>query len=134
MSDSKTRHLSKEHKRKIAEATRRQMSDPKAREIISMANRGKNHSRWKGGRFITKDNYVLVKKWGHPNAYRDNYIMEHRFVMAEHLGRPLKSGETVHHRNGIKDDNRIENLELVLREKHCGTIRCPFCLKKFKIK
>jgi hypothetical protein len=65
-----------------------------------------------GAGFINEDGYRVLSKRGHPNATKAGIILEHRFVMSEHLGRPLLPGESVHHRNGTRDDNRIENLEL----------------------
>lgn len=78
---------------------------------------GSRHHAWKGGKAGTEDGYVLVHMPAdHPFAEtmrRSNgYCLEHRLVMAEHLGRALKRHETVHHIDGDKANNEIENLQL----------------------
>lgn len=62
--------------------------------------------------------YILVYYPNHPAKDRAGYVLEHRVVMENHLGRFLSPDEIVHHLNGSKSDNRIENLELVTRGEH----------------
>lgn len=69
--------------------------------------------RYTGKGYIDKKGYRILTKRNNPYVTRkDNLIMEHVLVMSEYLGRKLEKFETVHHKNGIRDDNRIENLEL----------------------
>lgn len=73
--------------------------------------RGEGHPEWKGGRLVNKDGYIQVYCPEHPSR-KGRYVLEHRLVMEKHLGRYLLPNEVVHHKNGVKDDNRIENLEV----------------------
>ena len=89
---------------------------------------------WKGGQKTNKDGYFMILAHGNPNANSRGYILEHRLVMQKLIGRPLKKNESVHHKNGIKNDNRPENLQLMSKLIHCGEIICPFCKKQFLIR
>lgn len=66
----------------------------------------------KGSGSINDSGYKRIVIHGHPNASKRGRITEHAVIMVEHLGRPLTKKETIHHKNGIRNDNRIENLEL----------------------
>lgn len=63
-------------------------------------------------RIVTAEGYVKVWAPDHRNAQAAGYVLEHIAVMAEHIGRPLLPQENVHHKHGVKDDNRIGQLEL----------------------
>lgn len=76
------------------------------------ARRGSEHGAWKGGRQRRHSGYVLIRDPDHPNAWSNGYVPEHIKVMSEHLGRPMMPDETVHHKNGQRDDNRLGNLEV----------------------
>jgi hypothetical protein len=77
-----------------------------------VTTRTENHYNWKGGRSVYKGYVYLSGYHDHPNVGSSGRITEHVLVMSQHLGRALVKGETVHHKNGVRDDNRLENLEL----------------------
>lgn len=64
------------------------------------------------GWWKTSTGYILIYKPDHPNANCNGCVFQHVYVMSESIGRSVKKQETVHHINGQRDDNRIENLEL----------------------
>lgn len=69
---------------------------------------------------LRKDGYVVISRRTHPNSMKDGRILEHVLVMSQHLDRPLKKHENVHHKNGNRSDNRLENLELWSKSQPSG--------------
>lgn len=84
--------------------------------------RGEKSPLWRGGRHKNNEGYIIVLLQPDDFFYSmvdvNGYVREHRLVMAKHLGRNLHPWEIVHHRNHVRDDNRIENLQLVSDDKH----------------
>ncbi len=82
---------------------------------------GEDNGNWRGGKTYHKAGYLMRRVPGHPRARpRSPYVFEHVLVMEERLGRRLLADESVHHLNGVKDDNRVENLELWVRPQPSG--------------
>jgi len=88
----------------------------------SCCHKGEGNHLWHGGVAVTKEGYKLVylspTDFFRPMAGKNHYVREHRLVMAQHLGRCLHLWEIVHHINHQKNDNRIENLQLVTDDRH----------------
>jgi len=80
--------------------------------------KGSNNHHWKGGIKMTPKGYIMIYKPNNPSSLVNGYMLEHRYIMEKSLNRFLKDDEVVHHINGIKSDNRIENLKIMSNSEH----------------
>jgi len=127
--------LSRPAQRCVPCTSRRRLTG--SRPWQSERQRGPNNPAWKGGltgagkhgrytyQLVSSDDPLRVM------ANRQGYVIQHRLIIARWLGRPLERHEQVHHRNGNRGDNRLENLELWKRSQPCGVrqadYHCPGC-------
>jgi len=106
--------LSKKARKKISDYKKGRKLSKNHKKNISLGGKGKHirelNGNWKGGR-IKDRGYILLRLPKHPRA-RGGYVGEHTIIMEKCIGRFLKKKEIVHHKNSIREDNRIENLKL----------------------
>lgn len=96
---------------------------------------------WNILKIVKKGDYLYAVVPDHPKATKNGYVLEHRIVMENHLGRSLSNEEIVHHIDGNKHNNHISNLEVMSIVEHgkhhavygrkMRTICCSYCGKEF---
>lgn len=122
---------------KSGQKSQRKYCDTCLRKISSES--GKRKTKTRSDKFVyLSDTKKICKKNGYVFViHNEVWYSEHRLIMEKMLGRPLIKGESVHHINGIRDDNREENLELWLGAIRYGQratdIKCHSCGEPYKI-
>jgi hypothetical protein len=122
---------SEETKKKIAESRKKYS--------------GKNHPSWKGGRRVSANGYIELHMPEHHRSRGNGYVFEHIVVAEKKISRKLIDREVVHHINRNKQDNRQENLQVLLNEEHSAlhgaekektgkTMKCMHCGNGFYAK
>lgn len=97
---------------------------------------------WNIKKIISKGDYLYALVPEHPNSTKNGYVLLHRIIMENHLGRLLTTNEIVHHKDHNKKNNVIENLEVLNNREHCKLhgfekgkkmvkLKCPWCKKEF---
>ena len=99
---------------------------------------------WNIKKVISKGDYDYALVPEHPNATKNGYVLLHRVIMENHLGRLLNTNEIVHHIDKNKKNNDISNLQLMDRKEHCYhhsiehgrmwvRLKCPWCKEEFEL-
>lgn len=98
----------------------RTLAHPIVKRQSALAHEGPKNSKWNGGQYRTYNGYLYVQDHSHvtKRRIRKGYIMEHILVWEKHHKKDLPRNLDIHHLNGIKDDNRIENLQAMPSREH----------------
>lgn len=96
----------------------RKLSDDTKDKIRKARFRDKNYNWKESVRQINNSGYVVVKDYDHPTSYSNGRILEHRLIWEKYHNASLLHFGAVHHKNGIKTDNRPENLEAMINNLH----------------
>ena len=121
VSDYQTTEKKREAWREIGKRGKGKKLSAQQIEILRKANTGKRKRddyEFGGHEKKRNDGYIKVYVPDHPHATADGYVMKHILVMEREIGRLLNPDEVVHHKNRIRDDNRIENLQLMTKHDH----------------
>ncbi len=110
--------VSEETKQKISKALKGNKNGygfrhtEKTKNKLSMTRKGKGNPMWNGGKSVNFHGYIIIYKPDHLYCCPKGYVLEHRLIMEEVIGRYLTEKEVVHHINENRTDNRPENLKL----------------------
>ena len=101
---------------------------------LSCSNKGERNNFWKGGRYKSPLGYVYIYMPEHPRAdkYHGLYVAEHRLVWEKAHNQLLPEGYLIHHLNGIKDDNRPENLVALQPKRHSTRTRLDIAEQRIR--
>lgn len=117
-----TYKASEEHKKKVSQSKLGIKRPQWVKDKISQSRRdrfkGENAGNWKGGRVNQGQGYIWIYMPTHPFATQDGYILEHRLIVEQRIGRYLEKKEHIHHMNHVSWDNRSENLMIVSPAEH----------------
>ena len=110
----------KEVRERISKTNKGKTRTEETREKISLAHKGvyRQQTEFGGHRKQRTDGYVGIYVPNHEKANKDGYVMEHILIAEKHIGRHLTENEVVHHKNRIRNDNRIENLIVMTKNEH----------------
>jgi len=98
---------------------------------------------WNIEKIVKKGQYLYAIVHNHPNRTKNDYVLHHRIVMENHLNRLLEGKEVIHHIDGDKHNNVVENLEVMKAIEHnsmhgkqkgmdYAELMCPWCDKIFE--
>lgn len=86
--------------------------------LASERQKGSNNPNWRGGEIRSAKGYVYILKHDHPRAMKNGYVKKADLVVETALGRILRDDEVVHHKNRIREDDRLENLQVLTVDAH----------------